>query len=116
MTHEYNEEINLKVETMASCGVPIKMIAKQVGISEMTLRKYYGDTMETASIDKICNVANALYMKALDGNVSAMTFFLKTQAHWREVDRNEDQKEGSEPINRIQIEVLHPNDKKKNSL
>ena len=98
-------ETKAKVNALSSFGITRAKIAKYIGISVPTLDKYYEEELETALIDKIVAVANALYSNAVDkGNVAAQIFFLKTQAGWREVDRDHTDKE--EGIGKIQIEVI----------
>jgi hypothetical protein len=107
--HKYSEEINAKVYDLASYGVPLRMIAKHVGLAPDTMKKYYGDAIETAKIEKIKNVAGALYDKAMEGNTACMMFFLKTQAEWRETDRKDSEESDTiDQVNKIQVEVIGP--------
>lgn len=104
--HKPTPEIEAKVEACASHGVPIKMIAKYLGIGENTLRKHYGDVIEASKVEKIMKVSDCLYQSAINGNMTAALFYLKTQAYWREKDRDEDKVSDNDTINKIQIEVI----------
>ncbi len=69
-------------------GIPHHEIARVIGISEPTLRKYYRDELETAAIIANAAVANSLYRKATSDThpqaVTAAIFWLKTKAGWKE--------------------------------
>jgi len=53
-------------------------------ISRNTLRKHFKNELETEHVKATVDVAMSLYQKAVNGNVSAQIFWLKTQAVWRE--------------------------------
>lgn len=75
------------VTGMASIGMREDEIAKVIGISGPTLRKYFRSELDTAHLKANLSVANALYKKALGtGNqsVTACIFWLKTRAGWKE--------------------------------
>ena len=85
--HEPTEKDRTAVETMASFGIPELDIAKVIGISLMTLRKWYMDELETGGIKANTMVAQSLYQKALgngNGAVAACIFWLKVRAGWVE--------------------------------
>ncbi len=100
-------ESRAKVNALSSFGIPLKKIAKYMELDVKTLGVHYEKEIETASIDKIVAVGNALFQKAIEGNVTAMVFFLKTRGQWRETDRNEYDKD--ESVSKIQIEVIGGN-------
>lgn len=104
--HVPTDENRVKVSALASFGITQRKIAKYIGISETTLKKYYQEELDLAAVDKIVAVANALYHNAVDkGNVTAQIFFLKTRAQWRETDK-EVSTEDDEKVGKIQIEVI----------
>lgn len=112
VSHEPTIEIRAKVNALSSFGIRQEQIAKYIGISVPTLTKYYREELETAKIDKIIQVANALFNNAVENNnVTAQVFFLKTQANWRETDRNEEKNDKGD-IGKIQIEVIGAKDAK----
>lgn len=107
--HEPTDDIRKVVENLSADGVPTQRIAAYVGIAKPTLFKYYSKEIQRAEVAKIQAVSQALFNKAVEGNVTAMCFFLKTRAYWRETNREEDEHgNAQEPINKIQIEVLQP--------
>lgn len=84
-------EIDLaKVEALAANGLTQQQIADSLGISERTLYKNKKENAEIAEAIKrgrnkgIAYVTNALMSKIKSGNVTAMIFYLKTQAGWKE--------------------------------
>ena len=102
------------VADLSAFGVPVLKIAKALGISKPTLHKYYQDELDIGMVKKNAKVAEALYMKAtVDGNVTAMIFWLKTRAGWREADKEDMKKTVEEQINKIQIEVINAENKGK---
>jgi Homeodomain-like domain-containing protein len=87
MEHKPSEKDRLAVETMASHGISQPEIARVVGISVPTLRKWYLDELETAQIKANSKVAQSLFDKAMgtgSGAVTACIFWLKVRARWIE--------------------------------
>lgn len=81
-----------QVEAMAGYGVPLANIAKVVGISENTMRKYYLDEIELGATKANAKVSESLFRKATgDGpqSVTAAIFWSKVRCGWREVQRHE---------------------------
>jgi hypothetical protein len=77
---------------MAGIGLTHDQIAKIVGVSDETLRKYYDDELSTASAKMTAQVAQNLYSIATSkgpGAVPSAIFWMKTRGGWREVDRRE---------------------------
>lgn len=84
-------EIDLdKVEALAANGLTQQQIADSLGISESTLYERKRENTDFAEAIKrgrakgIAVVTNALMKKVKEGNVTAMIFFLKSQAGWKE--------------------------------
>ena len=89
-------EIDLKkVELLAARGLSFEQIATALGISDKTLLKRRRENSEVSEAIKrgkergIAQVANKLFDQALAGNTTAMIFYLKTQAGWKETNRQE---------------------------
>ena len=59
-------------------------IARVLGIDEKTLRKYYRDELDLAKAKANATIGGALFNRAKSGDTSAMIFWMKTQAGWRE--------------------------------
>jgi hypothetical protein len=76
-----------QVEAMASHGIPELDIARVIGISHPTLRKWYLYELQTGHIKANSMVAQSLYQKAIgsgQGAVTACIFWLKCRAGWVE--------------------------------
>lgn len=84
------EEQRKLVEQLAAFGVPmdqmVHMIPNKDGkpITVKTLRKHFKVELETGELKANTKVAQSLYKQAMDGNVSAQIFWLKTRARWKE--------------------------------
>lgn len=110
--HKPNEKTIAAVEALAGFGITKEKIAKYIGINYRTLEKHYADVLAKAEVSKIAQVANALFMNAVDNNnVTAQIFFLKTRARWSELSPDEKDKLKDSEIGKIQIEVIDSSDK-----
>lgn len=74
------------IEELAKCGVTTYTLSQSLGISETTLRsnKEAMELFNRVQSKVIGKVAKSLLQKALDGNVAAMVFLLKTRGRWSE--------------------------------
>jgi len=82
-------EIDLEeVERLASIGLNQSQVADSLGISEDTITRRkqtntdFADALAKGKAKGIEKVANAMFDTAVDGNVSAQTFFMKNRAGW----------------------------------
>jgi hypothetical protein len=85
--HEPTEKDRRSVEAMSSHGIPELDIARVIGISHPTLRKWYLTELQTGHIKANSMVAQSLYQKATgsgQGAVTACIFWLKCRAGWVE--------------------------------
>lgn len=78
------DEHRRTVRAMTAYGVPAEDVAKVVGVSPMTLRKYFRDELDKAHVEANAKVAERLFKKALDGDNACMIFWMKTRGGWRE--------------------------------
>ena len=92
------EDQKFLVTMMSSTGIPHERQAKAIGVNSKTLRKYFKKELQVGRNRAHAEIAGALYKRALDGNVPAQIFYLKTQAGWREVQRLELRAEGQDFI------------------
>ena len=92
------EDQKFLVTMMSSTGVPHARQAKALGVNSKTLRKYFKEELQLGRNRAHAEIAGALYKRALDGNVPAQIFYLKTQAGWREAQRLELRAEGQDFI------------------
>jgi hypothetical protein len=85
--HEPTDKDRKQVTLMAGIGLTHDQIAKIVGVSDETLRKYYGEELETAASKMNAQVAQNLFSIATSkapGSVAAACFWMKTRAGWKE--------------------------------
>lgn len=74
---------------MAAMGFVGTEIARVMGVTVKTLRKYCRDDLDTAASKAVAAVALSLYKQATDPtkpNVVAGIFFLKAKGGWRDSD------------------------------
>lgn len=85
--HQPTEKDKKQVAIMAGIGLTHGQIAKVIGISDETLRKYYSHELETSESLMNAQVAQNLFSIATSkapGSVPAAIFWMKTRAGWRE--------------------------------
>jgi hypothetical protein len=88
-TKSLTEEQMGELETLAAV-LSTDQIADYFGIGRTTFYRIMQDEPEVAEryargrAKCIGNVANSLILQAMSGNMNAATFYLKTQAGWRE--------------------------------
>lgn len=104
-----SEEIAKAVQLHTLVGTPQPTLAKILGMSTETLTKYYREELDTAKAQANASIAGRLYKKAMDGDTTAMIFWLKTQARWREtIDiSNEDGSLQQAPIQQAVLIALN---------
>lgn len=107
--YEADEKTRAQVKMLAAMGIPDYDIAKVIGLSGPTMRKYYMAELETGHIEANAQVAQSLFKQATNKekpNVSAAIFWLKCRAEWRETTAVElTGKDGGpmETVNRIEL-------------
>jgi len=82
--HEPTEALRKTVALHATVGSRQETIAEVLGISVDTLQRYYRSELDTSREKANAQVGGALYNKAIGGDTTAMIFWLKTRARWRE--------------------------------
>lgn len=84
-----------QLEELARSGLSVAQIAGSLGMSESTLRNRLRESealqlaIDKGRADSVEKVANKLFEAAMNGNVTAMIFFLKCRAGWKETERHE---------------------------
>ena len=88
---EPTKDERAQVAQMASVGITHEQIALCVrdGISADTLVKYFGAELKTARIKANAKIGGKLYNEAMNGNVTAMIWWTKSQMGWRETSTHE---------------------------
>lgn len=105
--HEATKALRDTVSMHTTMGTTQADIARILSIDLKTLRKHYRDELDLAKAKANATIGGALFNKAKSGDTTAMIFWMKTQAGWRERDRDEDTKR--EPID-IRITRASKND------
>lgn len=84
------DEQRRSVELMAAFGIPIEQMtiiivdAQNRPIAENTLRKHFKKELETGLVKANTKIARRLFEKADAGDITAIIFWLKTRARWKE--------------------------------
>jgi len=72
----------VKLHTMV--GTDQRVIADILDIDPKTLRKHYRAELDQSKAKANATIGGALFNKAKSGDTTAMIFWMKTQAGWRE--------------------------------
>lgn len=90
LTDEQRDEVRVLAPYLTQ-----ELIADHLGISRSTFKRILKRDDETLALYKnarasvIAKISQTLIGKAIKGDMTAMIFFLKTQAGWRETNRTE---------------------------
>ena len=97
------------VQLHSTIGTRQDVIASIVGIDAKTLRKHYREELDNASAKANATVGGALFNKARGGDTTAMIFWMKTRAGWREKQEiDHTSSDGSMTPKPTMIEFLAP--------
>ena len=82
----------VEAETLAGQGLTMKQIASALGMGRSTLydkQAEFSDTIKKGKAKGIAAITNALFTKALAGNVLAMIFYLKNRdpENWADIEK-----------------------------
>src|SRR5262245_21936118 len=96
-----------QVAMMTAIGIPQPAICQIIGVTDKTLRRACRSEITTGQAQANAKVGKALFQKALAGDVTAMIFWLKCRAGWRETITIEQSKPVAEmsdaELNRVLI-------------
>jgi hypothetical protein len=88
--HKPTDDLKRQIEQASGLGLPHDQIAALVGISDETLRKYYGPELAVGKAKASAQVAKTLFNKAVQGgDTTAMIWWTKAQMRWAETQRHE---------------------------
>ena len=105
--HEPTPASRQLVQLHATIGTTQAVIADILGIDDKTLRLYYREELDHASAQANATIGGALFNKAKSGDTTAMIFWMKTRAGWREKhDINHTSSDGSMTPKAINLNVL----------
>ena len=82
--HEPTKATRDTVSLHALVGTPQETIAGVLGIDAKTLRKHYREELDLSLAKANASIGGALFNKAKGGDTSAIIFWLKTRAGFRE--------------------------------
>ena len=82
--HSPTSETRSLVRMHTTVGTDQETLARIMGIDPKTLRKYYRDELDVSKAQANATIGGALFNKAKGGDTTAMIFWMKTQAGWRE--------------------------------
>ncbi len=60
----------------------LPQLATKIGISQTTIRKYYGPEFDEAMANAVASVGSKLFQKAINGHPASMMFFLQCRGKW----------------------------------
>ena len=94
--HAPTDATRQTVQLHTTVGTTQADIARVLDIDEKTLRKYYRDELDLAKAEANATIGGALFKRAKSGDTTAMIFWMKTQAGWREkTDINHTSEDGT---------------------
>jgi hypothetical protein len=82
--HEPTDATRQTVQMHTMVGTPQEIVADVLGIDSKTLRKHYRAELDMSKAKANAQVCGTLFKKCLAGDTTAMIFWMKTQAQWKE--------------------------------
>ena len=96
--HEPTSAQRQLVQLHATIGTPQDVIADILGIDPKTMRLHYREELDHAMAQANATIGGALFNKAKAGDTTAMIFWMKTRAGWKETHGVEHTGEGGGPV------------------
>lgn len=111
--HERTDQNAKMVEALAAAGYTQEEIGLTIGVSHVTVRRYYRDELDTGALRANAKVAARLFNSAMGTNgcpwpqqMTAMVFWAKTRLGWRETNAHEISGPGGGPIETAEASPL----------
>lgn len=83
----FNADHAKTVRTLSQYGVPQEDIAATIGCCVETMLKLYGQEHKEGRAVANAKIGKRLFEKAMEGDVSSLIFWAKTQMRWRETSK-----------------------------
>lgn len=100
--HDPTDKTRAEVSALTSFGNTQEEIASYLGISVDTLARKYRDELDNALVRANAKVAAKLFRKATEDNdLTAIIFWLKTRAKWREKDDHNEKSAAESALEQI---------------
>ena len=77
------------VRALAKWGVRVDDIAVQLGVTKVTLYKYYRDDIDAGIAEANAALGKTAYQMAMDGNTQIMIFLLKCRMGYKDTTKIE---------------------------
>ncbi|MDE1145624.1 MAG: helix-turn-helix domain containing protein [Azospirillaceae bacterium] len=77
-----SDERRAEVVDLAGKGVPRGVIARMLGISPRSLRRYFGRELEMGAARAHARIVETLYAKALEGHAPSLIFWCRVRLGW----------------------------------
>ena len=108
--HIPTEATRAQVESASGLGLPHEQIASLIGISDVTLRKYYKIELAVGKAKASAQIAKTLFNKAIKGDTTAGIWWTKAQMGWSEKTQHELTGANGEELQGIQVVFVKPNE------
>jgi hypothetical protein len=103
-----NDAMRGKVRHLAGVGVRQDDIAKIIGCAAKTLRKRLRDELDRGVAEANATISGYLFAAAKAGNITAIIFWLKTRANWRERMAPDDPIPGTDVESNSKVVIVLP--------
>jgi hypothetical protein len=104
-----NEAVRERVRHLAGVGVRQDDIARIIGCAPKTLRKRLRDDLDRGVAEANATIAGYLFAAAKAGNITAIIFWLKTRARWRERNATDEPVPGADGQSNCEVLLLPDN-------
>jgi|TARA_R110000822_G_scaffold240358_1_gene369900 hypothetical protein len=87
--HKPTDKTREQAKQAAGLGLPHDQIGALLGVSHVTLRKYYETELALGKATASAQIAKTLFNKAQSGDTTALIWWTKAQMRWAETQRHE---------------------------